>query len=147
MNGKSIPVYGDGKNVRDWLYVEDHCSAIAAILLSGGPGETYNVGGSTEKTNVEVVTTICETMDEILPDSRFRPHASLIKFVTDRPGHDRRYAIDATKLRTQLGWKSQETFRTGVRKTVKWYLSHKQWLESVVTGAYKEWVAVQYARG
>jgi len=147
MNGKSIPVYGDGKNVRDWLYVEDHCSAIAAILLSGGPGETYNVGGSTGKTNVEVVTTICETMDEILPDSRFRPHASLIKFVTDRPGHDRRYAIDATKLRTQLGWKSQETFRTGVRKTVKWYLSHKQWLESVVTGAYKEWVAVQYARG
>ncbi|HWY71026.1 MAG TPA: dTDP-glucose 4,6-dehydratase [Terriglobales bacterium] len=147
MNGKAIPVYGDGNNVRDWLYVEDHCSAIATILRSGRAGETYNVGGSSEKTNIDVVTTICETLDELLPDSRFRPHASLIKYVTDRPGHDRRYAIDATKLRTELGWKPQQTFRTGIRKTVEWYLSHKPWLESVVSGAYKDWVAVQYARG
>jgi len=147
MNGRAIPVYGDGKNVRDWLYVEDHCAAIATILRSGRPGETYNVGGSSEKTNIDVVTTICETLDEFRPDSQFRPHASLIKYVTDRPGHDRRYAIDATKLRTELGWKPQETFRTGIRKTVEWYLSNKQWLESVVTGAYKDWVAVHYARG
>jgi len=140
MNGKAIPVYGDGKNVRDWLYVEDHCSAIATILRSGRPGETYNVGGSSEKTNIDVVTTICETLDELLPDSQFKPHTSLIKYVTDRPGHDRRYAIDATKLRTELGWEPQETFRTGMRKTIEWYLSHKQWLESVVSGTYKDWV-------
>lgn len=145
MHGKRIPVYGDGKNVRDWLYVEDHCDAISVILRSGNPGETYNVGGSSEKTNIEVVHTICEVLDELLPESEFRPHKSLIKFVLDRPGHDRRYAIDATKLRRELGWQPRENFRSGIRKTVEWYLGHKEWLDSVVSGAYKEWVAAQYA--
>jgi dTDP-glucose 4,6-dehydratase len=145
IQGKPIPVYGDGKNVRDWLYVEDHCDAISAILGSGNPGETYNVGGSSERTNIEVVQTICEELDDLLPESQFRPHCALIKFVTDRPGHDRRYAIDASKLRRELGWKPQENFCTGIRKTVEWYLGHKDWLDSVISGAYKEWVAAQYA--
>ena len=145
LQGKAIPVYGDGKNVRDWLYVEDHCEAIAVILRSGRPGETYNVGGSSEKANVDVVHTICELLDELVPESQFRPHRSLIKFVTDRPGHDRRYAIDATKLRSELGWQPRENFRSGMRKTIEWYLDHKHWLDSVVSGAYKEWVATQYA--
>jgi dTDP-glucose 4,6-dehydratase len=130
MQGKSIPVYGDGKNVRDWLYVEDHCDAISVILRSGTPGETYNVGGSSEKTNIEVVHTICEVLDELLPKSEFRPHKSLIEFVPDRPGHDRRYAIDATKLRSELGWQPRENFCSGIRKTVEWYLGHKEWLDS-----------------
>ena len=147
MRGKSIPVYGDGKNVRDWLYVEDHCDAISVILQSGKPGETYNVGGSSEKTNIEVVNTICEVLDELLLESEFRPHKSLIKFVTDRPGHDRRYAIDAGKLRGELGWEPREDFRSGIRKTIEWYLNHQQWLDSVVSGSYKEWVATQYAHG
>jgi dTDP-glucose 4,6-dehydratase len=145
MQGKPIPVYGDGKNVRDWLYVEDHCDAISVILRSGTPGETYNVGGSSEKTNIEVVHTICEVLDELLPESEFRPHKSLIKFVLDRPGHDRRYAIDATKLRSELQWQPRENFRSGIRKTVEWYLGHREWLDSVVSGAYKDWVAMQYA--
>jgi dTDP-glucose 4,6-dehydratase len=144
MGGKPIPVYGDGKNVRDWLYVEDHCSAIAAILKSGRAGETYNVGGSSEKANIEVVNTICEVLDELVPDSHSRPHNSLIEYVTDRPGHDRRYAIDASKLRAELGWQPKETFRSGIRKTIQWYLSNKKWLDSVTSGAYKEWIAVQY---
>ena len=145
LQGKSIPVYGDGKNVRDWLYVEDHCEAIGVVLSSGRPGETYNIGGSSEKANIEVVTTICELLDELAPHATFRPHKSLIKFVTDRPGHDRRYAIDASKLRRELGWQPREDFRSGIRKTIEWYLTHQEWLESVVSGAYKEWVAVQYA--
>jgi dTDP-glucose 4,6-dehydratase len=145
INGKAIPVYGDGKNVRDWLYVEDHCSAITTIMSSGRVGETYNVGGSSEQANIEVVKAICETLDELLPNSQFRPHSSLIKYVTDRPGHDRRYAIDAAKLRNELGWDPQETFRSGIRKTIEWYLDHKEWLQSVVSGAYKDWIATQYA--
>jgi dTDP-glucose 4,6-dehydratase len=145
VQGRSIPVYGDGKNVRDWLYVADHCDAISLILRAGKPGETYNVGGASEKTNIEVVCTICEMLDELVPESEFRPHKSLIKFVTDRPGHDRRYAIDAAKLRRELGWQPRETFRSGIRKTIEWYLDHRDWLDSVVTGAYKEWVATQYA--
>ncbi len=144
MGGKPIPVYGDGKNVRDWLYVEDHCSAIATVLKSGRAGETYNVGGSSEKTNIEVVNTICEVLDELVPDAHTRPHKSLIKYVTDRPGHDRRYAVDANKLRVELGWQPKETFRSGIRKTIQWYLSNKKWLDSVTSGAYKEWIAVQY---
>jgi len=143
--GNAIPVYGDGKNVRDWLYVEDHCDAIGVILRSGRPGQTYNVGGSSQKANIEVVHTICELLDELVPESEFRPHKSLIKFVTDRPGHDRRYAIDASKLGRELGWQPRESFLSGMRKTIEWYLGHKQWLESVVSGAYKEWVATQYA--
>ncbi len=145
LQGKAIPVYGDGQNVRDWLYVEDHCDAIGVVLHSGRPGETYNIGGSSEKTNMEVVTTICELLDELAPESKFCPHKSLIKFVTDRPGHDRRYAIDASKLRRELGWEPRETFRSGMRETIQWYLGHPEWLESVVSGAYKDWVAVQYA--
>jgi dTDP-glucose 4,6-dehydratase len=145
VSGKPIPVYGDGKNVRDWLYVEDHCDAISVILRTGKPGETYNVGGSSEKTNIDVVHTICDVLDELVPESGFRPHKSLIKFVTDRPGHDRRYAINATKLRRDLGWEPRETFRSGIRKTVEWYLGHRDWLDAVLTGAYKEWVATQYA--
>src|SRR6185437_6495953 len=116
------PLYGDGKNVRDWLYVGDTCSAIATILGSGKPGETYNVGGSSEMANIDVVNTICETLDELLPGSQFRPHSSLITYVTDRPGHDRRYAIDAAKIRQELGWRSQESFRSGIKKTIAWYI-------------------------
>lgn len=145
LNGKAIPVYGDGKNVRDWLYVEDHCDAIWTILKLGKPGETYNVGGSSEKANIDVVHTICELMDELVPQSPSRPHKSLIKFVTDRPGHDRRYAVDASKLRKELGWQPRENFRSGIRRTIEWYLGHKQWLDSVVSGAYKDWIAAQYA--
>ena len=145
LNGKAIPVYGDGKNVRDWLYVEDHCDAISTILKLGKPGETYNVGGSSEKANIDVVNTICELMDELVPGSPSTPHKKLIKFVTDRPGHDRRYAVDASKLRRELGWQPQENFRSGIRKTIEWYLSHKEWLDSVVSGAYKDWIAAQYA--
>jgi dTDP-glucose 4,6-dehydratase len=145
LKGLAIPVYGDGKNVRDWLYVEDHCAAIDTILRLGHPGETYNVGGSSEKTNVEVVGTICEVLDNMMPASKFRPHSSLIKYVTDRPGHDRRYAINATKLKNDLGWEPQHSFRSGIRKTIEWYLSHKEWLESVVNGTYKDWIVLQYA--
>ena len=145
LNGKPIPVYGDGKNVRDWLYVEDHCDAISTILKSGKAGETYNVGGSSEKANIEVVHTICELMDELAPQSASGPHKSLIKYVTDRPGHDRRYAVDASKLRKELGWQPRENFRSGIRRTIEWYLSHKDWLDSVVSGTYKDWIAAQYA--
>lgn len=142
---KPIPVYGDGKNVRDWLYVEDHCAALKTILEDGRPGETYNVGGSSEKTNLEVVTTICELLDEMLPGPSARPRTELIKFVTDRPGHDRRYAMDASKLQSELGWKPGENFKSGLRKTVAWYLAHEQWLSSVSSGAYREWIEVQYS--
>ena len=145
LQGKAIPIYGDGKNVRDWLYVEDHCEAIAAILRSGKSGKTYNVGGSNEETNIEVANTICELLDELVPQSKFKPHKSLIKFVADRPGHDRRYAIDSSKLRRELGWQPRESFRSGIRKTIEWYLGHQQWLDAVVSGEYKEWVATQYA--
>jgi dTDP-glucose 4,6-dehydratase len=140
LNGRAIPVYGDGKNVRDWLYVEDHCAAIDTILRLGRAGETYNVGGSSEKTNIVVVGTICEVLDDVMPASKFRPHSSLIKYVIDRPGHDRRYAINATKLKNDLGWEPQHSFRSGIRKTIEWYLSHKEWLESVVNGTYKDWI-------
>jgi dTDP-glucose 4,6-dehydratase len=143
--GRPIPVYGDGRNVRDWLYVEDHCDAITAILKYGKPGETYNVGGSSERANIDVVTTICELLDEMIPQSKVCPHASLIKFVADRPGHDRRYAVDATKIRRELRWEPRETFRSGMRKTIAWYLSHRLWLDSIISGDYKQWIATQYA--
>ena len=145
VEGRPIPVYGDGKNVRDWLFVGDHCDALEAILKLGKPGETYNVGGSSEKTNIEVVTTICELLDEMLPDSKFVPHKSLITYVKDRPGHDRRYAVDASKLRGELGWKPRESFRSGIRKTIAWYLSRRDWLDSVISGEYKKWIHTQYA--
>jgi dTDP-glucose 4,6-dehydratase len=132
--GKPLPVYGDGMNVRDWLYVGDHCTAIRLALSRGHLGETYNIGGDNERTNIEVVRTVCKILDGLRPADH--PYASLIAFVTDRPGHDRRYAIDATRARTELGWRPVETFESGIAKTVRWYLDHPEWVQSVVTGRY-----------
>jgi len=145
LEGKSLPVYGDGKNVRDWLFVEDHCSAIRAVLERGRPGETYNVGGNSERANIDVVTAICNLVDEMRPQPGAALRTSLIKYVTDRPGHDRRYAIDATKITRELGWKPSEQFEGGLRKTVQWYLEHSDWIDSVRTGAYRDWIAQNYA--
>ncbi|MBP7970709.1 MAG: dTDP-glucose 4,6-dehydratase [Aquaspirillum sp.] len=145
LNGKALPVYGDGKNVRDWLYVVDHCRAIERVLAVGQVGETYNVGGCNEKTNLEVVHTLCDILDELQPRADGASYREQIRFVQDRPGHDRRYAIDASKIIDQLGWKPQESFETGIRKTVEWYLSHPEWVEKVQSGAYREWLGKQYA--
>jgi dTDP-glucose 4,6-dehydratase len=134
--GEPLPIYGDGSNVRDWLYVEDHCRAIARVLEAGTPGEVYNVGGNSEKTNLEVVDTLCALLDAALPSSPHRPHARLKQFVTDRPGHDQRYAIDATKLKRELGWVPQETFETGLRRTLAWYLDNHDWVQRVMDGSY-----------
>lgn len=142
--GKPLPVYGDGLNVRDWLYVGDHCSAIRAVLSAGAPGEVYNIGGCNEKTNQDVVETLCALLDELHPDSPVIPHRKLITYVRDRAGHDRRYAIDARKIERELGWRPQETFDTGIRKTVAWYLSHQDWVANVATGGYRQWVEKQY---
>ncbi|WP_062193401.1 dTDP-glucose 4,6-dehydratase [Caldimonas taiwanensis] len=141
--GKPLPVYGDGSNVRDWLYVKDHCSAIRTVLARGRVGETYNVGGCNEMTNLEIVRTVCALLDELRPDPA-GPYSRLITFVKDRPGHDRRYAIDARKIERELGWRPAETFATGIRKTVQWYLDHPQWVAQVQSGAYREWMATQY---
>jgi dTDP-glucose 4,6-dehydratase len=143
--GKPLPVYGDGLNVRDWLYVKDHCSAIRAVLAGGRPGETYNIGGWNEKTNIEIVRTVCALLDELRPDAA-GPHDRLISFVKDRPGHDRRYAIDARKIERELGWRPAETFETGIRKTVQWYLDHADWVARVQSGAYREWLDKQYGQ-
>lgn len=140
---KPLPIYGDGLNIRDWLYVGDHCSAIRCVLEKGKLGETYNVGGHNERNNITIVKTICTILDEVKPHPD-GSYADLITFVKDRPGHDRRYAIDSTKLQTQLGWKPQECFETGIRKTVEWYLSHQTWVKNVQSGAYREWTAKQY---
>jgi dTDP-glucose 4,6-dehydratase len=137
IQGKPLPVYGKGENIRDWLYVIDHCRAIERVLEAGTPGEVYNIGGSNEKTNLEVVQTLCAILDELLPDSPYRSHADLIRFVTDRPGHDLRYAIDAAKIQEQLDWAPQETFETGLRKTVRWYLDHSDWCQRVQDGSYR----------
>ncbi|MDQ2832370.1 MAG: dTDP-glucose 4,6-dehydratase [Acidobacteriota bacterium] len=142
--GKALPVYGDGQQVRDWLYVGDHASALRTVLARGRTGETYNIGGGNQRTNLEVVTTLCALLDELVPTSTFKPHAQLIRYVTDRPGHDRRYAIDARKLESELGWKAQESFETGLRKTVEWYLSNSTWVEGVTSGAYQQWIAQNY---
>jgi len=144
-SGKPIPVYGDGQNVRDWLFVADHCEAIRTVLAHGRTGETYNIGGRNEIKNLDVVNTICAALDELRPDDPVLPHRSLIKFVTDRPGHDRRYAMDATKIETELGWRPGETFASGIRKTVQWYLENSAWIEGVTTGAYRQWMATQYS--
>lgn len=144
LEGKPLPVYGDGKNVRDWLFVGDHCSAIRAALERGRPGECYNVGGNSERANIDVVTAICDLVDELRPNSG-RRRRELITYVRDRPGHDRRYAIDATKIQRELGWRPAEKFESGLRKTVQWYLDHPEWVESVRTGAYREWVEKNYA--
>jgi dTDP-glucose 4,6-dehydratase len=142
--GKALPVYGDGLNVRDWLYVGDHCTAIRGALRSGRPGETYNIGGKNERTNIEVVRTICRILDELKPASDGKPYESLIKFVGDRPGHDRRYAIDATKSESELGWKAVESFESGIRKTVRWYLDNTAWTDGVLSGDYRKWMETNY---
>ena len=140
--GKPLPIYGDGQNVRDWLYVGDHCSAIREVLARGREGETYNIGGCNEKTNLEVVHTICALLDELTPSAQ--PYTKLIVYVSDRPGHDRRYAIDAGKIMAELGWGPAETFETGMRKTVAWYLEHQDWVAQVVSGEYRQWLATHY---
>ncbi|SEF19781.1 dTDP-glucose 4,6-dehydratase [Variovorax sp. NFACC27] len=142
--GKNLPVYGDGMQVRDWLYVKDHCSAIRRVLEAGKLGETYNVGGWNEKPNIEIVNTVCALLDELRPRNDGKPYKEQITYVTDRPGHDRRYAIDARKLEAELGWKPAETFDTGIRKTVEWYLANSEWVRNVQSGAYREWVEKQY---
>jgi dTDP-glucose 4,6-dehydratase len=145
LNGKPLPIYGDGQQVRDWLYVKDHCSAIRRVLDKGRLGETYNVGGWNEKANLDVVKTLCGILDELKPKLNGTKYESQIAYVKDRPGHDRRYAIDATKLEKELGWRPQETFETGIRKTVEWYLANQDWVDHVVSGGYKNWVQKQYA--
>jgi dTDP-glucose 4,6-dehydratase len=144
LQGKPLPIYGDGQQVRDWLYVEDHCRAILTVLSKGQPGETYNIGGHNEKTNLEVVHTLCATLDLLRPRTDGQSYSKQITFITDRPGHDRRYAIDASKIQNQLGWQPQETFETGIQKTVAWYLNHAQWVSDVTSGHYRNWVARQY---
>jgi dTDP-glucose 4,6-dehydratase len=142
--GKPLPIYGDGQQVRDWLYVKDHCAAIREVLARGRVGETYNVGGWNEKPNIEIVKTVCALLDEMRPDPA-GSHSRLIRFVADRPGHDRRYAIDARKLERELGWKPAETFETGIHKTVRWYLDNAEWVSHVQSGAYRDWVATNYS--
>jgi len=142
--GKPLPIYGDGQQIRDWLYVKDHCSAIRRVLEAGTLGEVYNVGGWNEKANLDVVHTLCAILDELRPRADGQSYTTQITFVTDRPGHDRRYAIDATKLERELGWKPAETFETGIRKTVQWYLDNQEWVGHVTTGSYRDWVGQQY---
>ena len=144
LNGKPLPIYGDGMQVRDWLYVGDHCAAIRRVLEKGTLGETYNVGGWNEKANLEVVKTICAILDELRPRPNGGSYAEQIRFVTDRPGHDRRYAIDASKLERELGWKPAETFATGIRKTVEWYLANPEWVTGVQSGSYRDWINQHY---
>ena len=145
LKGKPLPIYGNGQQVRDWLYVKDHSAAIREILKQGHIGETYNVGGRNEKTNLEVVETLCTILDELKPKSNGKSYADQITFVKDRPGHDRRYAIDASKLERDLGWRPQETFETGLRKTVLWYLENETWMNHAVSGEYQDWVQKQYS--
>ena len=145
--GKPLPIYGDGQQIRDWLYVTDHCSAIRRVLAAGRPGETYNVGGCNEKANLDVVRTLCLLLDELQPRDDGQSYAAQMTFVKDRPGHDRRYAIDAGKLERELDWRPAETFETGIRKTVEWYLAHGDWVRNVTSGAYREWIGRQYDNG
>lgn len=143
--GKPLPIYGDGSNIRDWLYVTDHCLGIMTVLEKGRVGETYNIGGNNEKTNLEVVKTICAILDEFHPDSPVTPHEKLITFVKDRPGHDARYAINAGKISRELNWQPLESFETGIRKTVAWYLDNQVWVENVISGEYRNWMQTNYA--
>jgi dTDP-glucose 4,6-dehydratase len=143
--GKPLPIYGDGQQIRDWLYVKDHCAAIRRVLESGQLGETYNVGGWNEKPNLEVVQTICTILDQLRPKPDGTSYATQITYVKDRPGHDRRYAIDATKLERELGWKPSETFESGIQKTVQWYLDNQEWTEGVLSGSYRDWLQKQYS--
>jgi dTDP-glucose 4,6-dehydratase len=145
LSGKPLPIYGDGQQVRDWLYVEDHCRAVRRVLESGRVGDVYNIGGWNEKPNLEVVRTLCAVLDQESPRAGGGSYAEQITFVKDRPGHDRRYAIDARKIESELGWRPAETFETGLRKTVRWYLEHAEWVRQVTTGEYRNWIATQYA--
>ena len=142
--GKPLPIYGDGQQIRDWLYVGDHCAAIRRALEAGKPGETYNIGGCNEKPNLDIVHAVCALLDELRPRADGQSYRAQITYVADRPGHDRRYAIDATKIERELGWKPQETFATGIRKTVAWYLDHPEWIANVQSGAYREWLEKNY---
>jgi dTDP-glucose 4,6-dehydratase len=142
--GKQLPVYGDGRQVRDWLFVRDHCRAIETVLEKGQVGETYNIGGGNQQANIDVVHMVCDLLDQLVPDAPHCPHRQLIRFVQDRPGHDRRYAIDPGKLERELGWRPQETFATGLRKTVEWYLGNQRWMDEVTSGAYQNWVHANY---
>lgn len=144
LTGKALPIYGDGQQIRDWLYVKDHCAAIRRVLEAGQLGETYNVGGWNEKANIDVVHTLCDILDEEQPRGDGKSYRGQITFVKDRPGHDRRYAIDASRLERELGWKPAETFETGIRKTVRWYLDNQDWVQNVTSGAYRDWVGQQY---
>jgi dTDP-glucose 4,6-dehydratase len=143
ITGKPLPVYGDGGNVRDWLYVLDHCDALREVLARGRPGETYNIGGSSERKNLDVVKAVCALLDEAKPH-RKKDHGELISFVKDRPGHDRRYAIDASKITRELGWKPAESFESGLRKTVAWYLDNPDWVAHVTSGSYRKWIEKNY---
>ena len=143
---KPLPVYGKGINVRDWLFVQDHCRAVWTIMQNGRPGETYNIGGECEIPNIELVQTLCDILDEMVPSSHNRPRSELITFVNDRPGHDFRYAIDCTKLKTELLWQPLASFDTGIRKTVQWYLDNPAWVQRVQSGEYREWIADNYDR-
>jgi dTDP-glucose 4,6-dehydratase len=143
-DGKPLPVYGDGQNVRDWLYVQDHCEAIATVLARGRVGQTYNIGGWNEKRNIEIVETVCDLVDEIAAPLG-APRRTLITFVKDRPGHDRRYAMDATKIERELAWRPQETFESGIRKTVRWYLENEEWVRDVTSGSYRQWIETHYS--
>ena len=147
LEGKNLPIYGDGQQIRDWLYVKDHCAAICCVLNKGRVGETYNIGGWNEKTNIEVVTLICERLDQLKPKSDGSSYKEQIVFVKDRPGHDKRYAIDASKIERELGWRPQETFESGIHKTIEWYLANTEWVSDVVNGTYREWIETQYAAG
>ena len=144
LDAKPLPVYGNGQQIRDWLFVEDHARALYKVVTEGVVGETYNIGGHNEKQNIEVVKTICKILDELRPQANAQPYESLITFVKDRPGHDLRYAIDATKIGNELGWKPEETFETGIRKTVEWYLNNSEWVNRVKSGEYQSWLAKQY---
>jgi dTDP-glucose 4,6-dehydratase len=146
ISGQPLPVYGDGLNVRDWLFVGDHCTALRRILADGQPGATYNIGGRCERTNLDVVHTLCNVLDELHPQSSVTPHSELISFVGDRPGHDRRYAVDASKAEQELGWTPTETFNSGIRKTVQWYLDNGDWLDDVSSGRYREWMDTNYGQ-
>ncbi|MCE1115124.1 dTDP-glucose 4,6-dehydratase [Pseudomonas sp. NMI795_08] len=145
LEGKPLPIYGKGDQIRDWLFVEDHARALYKVVTEGDVGETYNIGGHNEKQNIEVVRTVCSLLDELRPDSKFAPHFNLVTYVTDRPGHDLRYAIDASKIQRELGWVPEETFESGIRKTVQWYLDNSEWVEHVKSGTYQQWIDKNYA--
>ena len=147
LSGKSLPVYGDGQQIRDWLYVKDHCSAIRRVLEAGVLGHTYNIGGWNEQPNIDIVRTVCRLLDAAQPRADGKPYVEQMTFVTDRPGHDRRYAIDAGKIERELGWKPAETFESGIAKTVAWYLANQDWVANVQSGGYRDWVAQQYGAG